>query len=742
MASPGMLGAIVVVDDQASPVRVATGGAASESGGSIGLVRVASVGALVHAVYFPLQHLATVSAVEGFTWRIAVAGVATCAYVPLHLRHVRFALRGSRAPAVGWTLLCMAAAIGGAVPFAGRLWPGSFFALAGSFLIVASPRWAAAGFAGSVGSAAVLASGSAGGETAYTTFVVGYQALALCVLVRLVAATRRLHEARAALAIDAVAGERRRIEDEIRRTVGSVVEEIAARGHAAQQLTRGDAEAPLRTLVELSRRAMADVRQMVRAYRRRSLQAELDTAVDLLAASGIAVRVVVRDTLRPGDDVNLREQLRPEVARLLTHGSVRACVLTVSRRGGHAEIECTTQVRGSAGTPPAHSTEVVAPEAIHRTGQLRPDSLRYTRLALSTLHVVVAVALLEVNTWGRAPRPLAAAVPLVIALGALQLRHSLAAARGKRPPCASLTFALITMLVVIPQLWFQIPWWSTNAFVVASAAMLFRGRAAWVLCGVPLVAVPVGLGIVYGLRFDPWRGVVAVSGWFGLYVIIAGTLYATAQLIRTLDELHRLRLDLADQAVASERFRVSRDLHDLLSHSLTAVSLKGDLALALLPTEPAAARAEINGIVAAARTALRDTRAVTDARHTASLAAALDSAAALLEAAKIDARIDVDLAGLPPPLEDVLAWATREGVTNVVRHSNAATCSIIGWRDDGAVRLEIANDGVHPTNGDGPSAGHGLAGLAERLELMSARLSTVRSDGWFRLVVEIPEPRA
>jgi hypothetical protein len=144
--------------------------------------------------------------------------------------------------------------------------------------------------------------------------------------------------------------------------------------------------------------------------------------------------------------------------------------------------------------------------------------------------------------------------------------------------------------------------------------------------------------------------VVAASGWFGLYVIIAGTLYAATQLIRTLDELHLLHLDLADQAVAYERFRVSRDLHDLLSHSLTAVSLRGDLALALLPTEPAAARAEIDGIV---DTALQDTRTVTDARREASLSAALDGAAALLEAARIDASIDVDLPGLSSPVEDV-----------------------------------------------------------------------------------------
>jgi two-component system sensor histidine kinase DesK len=371
-------------------------------------------------------------------------------------------------------------------------------------------------------------------------------------------------------------------------------------------------------------------------------------------------------------------------------------------------------------------------------------SLRYARLLLIAVHItlVAGYALMATTSWDGPPRPAEAVVPVAVALGALQLRHSLVAARGERPAGAAMTFALLSALAVVPTLWFKIQWWGTTSFVVASAAMLFRGWTRRVLCGVPLVGVSVGIGVYDWFTYDPWTGVHTGVGWAAVTLGMGGGLYAATQLIRTLDELHVLRVELADQAVAYERLRVSRDLHDLLGQSLAAVSLKGDLALALLPAEPTAARAEIDGIVAVARTALRDTRAVIDAPHAPSLSAELDGAAALLDAAKIRARIEVDLAGLGSPVEDVLAWATREGVTNVVRHSEASTCSILGWRDHGTVWLEVANDGARTTTGKGHDPGQGLAGLAERVYAVSGRLAATNSNGWFRLVVEIPESAA
>ena len=181
---------------------------------------------------------------------------------------------------------------------------------------------------------------------------------------------------------------------------------------------------------------------------------------------------------------------------------------------------------------------------------------------------------------------------------------------------------------------------------------------------------------------------------------------------------------------------MSRDLHDLLGHSLSAVSLKGDLALRLLHSDPPAARAEIASLTEIARDTLHGVRTVTSDEHTVSLRTETEGAAALLSAAGIDARIDLNLTDLPPLVDNVLAWAVREGVTNVLRHSQASTCSITAGRGNGHARLEIVNDGVRAPSGEGS----GLAGLTERATALAGSVSAGPiGDGRFRLLVEVPE---
>jgi two-component system sensor histidine kinase DesK len=233
--------------------------------------------------------------------------------------------------------------------------------------------------------------------------------------------------------------------------------------------------------------------------------------------------------------------------------------------------------------------------------------------------------------------------------------------------------------------------------------------------------------------------VLAVVYWILGLVTGAVALYGAARLVWVLDELEATRTELAELAIGRERLRISRDLHDLLGHSLSAISLKGDLARRLLPSNVNAARAEIEGLTKVARDALRDVRAITRDKHALSLRTETDAAAALLGAAGIDARIEVDLPDLARPTEEVLAWAVREGITNVLRHSQATTCSVTAARRDGMVRLEIVNDGARPPAGEG----NGLAGLAGRAAALSGSASGERTpSGRFRLLVEIPEEAA
>jgi two-component system sensor histidine kinase DesK len=165
------------------------------------------------------------------------------------------------------------------------------------------------------------------------------------------------------------------------------------------------------------------------------------------------------------------------------------------------------------------------------------------------------------------------------------------------------------------------------------------------------------------------------------------------------------------------------------------VSLKGDLALALLRRDPAAARAEIAALTDVARAALRDVRAITSGRHHVSLRTEVEGAVGLLASAGIDTRLDLDPAEPPPAVQPVLAWAVREGVTNVLRHSEATSCTFTVQRRDGRVRLEIANDGAHPPGSDGM----GLAGLAARARAAGGTAVAEHAGDRFRLVVDVPE---
>ena len=214
-------------------------------------------------------------------------------------------------------------------------------------------------------------------------------------------------------------------------------------------------------------------------------------------------------------------------------------------------------------------------------------------------------------------------------------------------------------------------------------------------------------------------------------------LFAAARLVRAVEDLQTARAELAELAVGRERLRISRDLHDLLGHTLSAVSLKGDLALRLLErNEHSRAAAEIESLTAVARSALRDMRDVAHDAHHVSFATDANSAVSLLATAGIETQIDVQVSDTSPAVDDLLGWALREGVTNVLRHSAATRCAISIRRDAGRVVLMMENDGAAPA----ALGGHGLNGLAARASALSGVANgTSLPDGQFCLLVHVPE---
>ena len=153
--------------------------------------------------------------------------------------------------------------------------------------------------------------------------------------------------------------------------------------------------------------------------------------------------------------------------------------------------------------------------------------------------------------------------------------------------------------------------------------------------------------------------------------IIGVTVFSTAQVRRTNRELVQARHELARLAVADERARIARDLHDTLGQTLSVITLKSELAGRLLPDQPERARSEVQDIERVAREAMASIRETVGGYRRPTLEAELAAARETLAAADITPSIETVDEGLPPIVEAVLAWTVREGITNVVRHSDA-----------------------------------------------------------------------
>lgn len=325
---------------------------------SDGLIRLAAAGAVACSIVLPLLELARIAS-GGWTpgpGHGAQALVATACYLPLYVRHVRHATRGTRPAGAGWTLLAMAMVIIGALPVIGTSWLTSLHALAVSALIILRPPWSLLVVAGLLAAPAPLAIAFGDPQwAAFSAISVVWRGAAVFVLVWLTGATRRLQEARRVLAEQAIARERLRIDEELRRTVGAALQAIVAKGERASVMAARNpamVEEELRVLVERSRRALTQARRTIRGYQQRSLRAELDSAAALLAAAGIQTRLVLAGGDLPESvDAGPRAALQAAVAQLLHDGAARHCLIVVTRRDGQVWLELRTDGIDPATTP-------------------------------------------------------------------------------------------------------------------------------------------------------------------------------------------------------------------------------------------------------------------------------------------------------------------------------------------------------------------------------------------------------
>ena len=265
-------------------------------------------------------------------------------------------------------------------------------------------------------------------------------------------------------------------------------------------------------------------------------------------------------------------------------------------------------------------------------------------------------------------------------------------------------------------------------YVASAAAVRLSDRdAALAVGGVTAVAAAT-LALT-----DPdsalfWAITGTVLGTGTLWFLVGGILRSNAE----------LREARAELAMAEERLRFARDMHDLLGHDLSLIALKAELAGKLLPARVDDAAAEVADIRSLSRSALTQVREAVDGCRQPTLPAELAGARVALEAAGIELSVDGAGEALDPGVESMLAWAVREGATNVIRHSGASRAEIRVTTGTAGVELEIADDGRGANGGSDP-ASHGLAGLIERAHALGGTVEAAAgADGGFRLRVSVP----
>jgi two-component system, NarL family, sensor histidine kinase DesK len=267
-------------------------------------------------------------------------------------------------------------------------------------------------------------------------------------------------------------------------------------------------------------------------------------------------------------------------------------------------------------------------------------------------------------------------------------------------------------------------------FFIFAAAMLpfcVKSQAA-AFAGLLVIGA---IGAIEGLLLH-------IGGWQLFYstlfpaIIGAGNTFF-AERNRMNRRLRKADEEIEHLAKLAERERIARDLHDVLGHTLSVIILKSELAGKLMDRDPQRAGNEIREVEQISRQALSEVRDAIRGYRSQGLAAELAQAKSTLETAGVAVNYETVKIALPALHESVLSMAVREAVTNVVRHAQARTCSLILGQQNGSCCLEIKDDG----RGSSQNEGNGLRGMRERVEMLGGALHR-ESQGGTRLTITLP----
>ncbi|WP_017541277.1 sensor histidine kinase [Nocardiopsis halophila] len=380
-----------------------------------------------------------------------------------------------------------------------------------------------------------------------------------------------------------------------------------------------------------------------------------------------------------------------------------------------------TRGRAAAGAG-ANAVEIVAPRLSWGV-----TAVVFIGLCLMSFSIVL--------DQGHGPGPTAAAAVGMAALFALQMAQCRFAGSPAHLNRARAALTAQAVLAYAPIPYFGVAWTSMPIFFAGSAPLVLPPLYGWA-CFAAVVVGDVLIQASY--TSDPTvLGYAAdTTAVFSLAVYGLSHLRTVTKRMRTAQER------LADAAVARERLRFARDLHDVLGYSLSSIILKAELAHRMVPTRPAQAQQEVEELLTTGRQALADARSVAHGYRDLSLDDECRSAHSILTAAGVDLRLRADYQDPPPRVGTVVATLIREGVTNLLRHSEAGSCTISLMQTPERITAEIVNDGAPGFGAGGaPRLGGSLRDLAHRADSLGGSLTADFLGGdRFRLALELPLP--
>jgi two-component system sensor histidine kinase DesK len=350
---------------------------------------------------------------------------------------------------------------------------------------------------------------------------------------------------------------------------------------------------------------------------------------------------------------------------------------------------------------------------------------RAAMLAIPLVYLVFVFASVRQNSHGSAA---VAGYVLLSVFAACWLVTPLVVAPGTSGPRFWAWFALLAALTVadLPFAWAAGFVLCVYLTILIVARMGFRAAPIVAVMAVAALLVPVEVGSWHVTLAKSFADVTPVA-----IPVVAVAMAAVIQVVRANEALAETRAELARLAAENERIRIARDLHDLLGHSLTTITVKAGLARRLGAADPEAAVAQITEVEDLCRRVLADVRAAVSGYREVTLTSELARGRELLRASGITADLPTATDVADPAHQELFGWAVREGLTNVIRHARARSCRV----RVSASSVEIIDDG----QGSAAAPGNGLSGLRERAAAVGGGVDAgpVQPTGW-RLRVWVP----